>query len=221
MLTRHRLKVMDLRRLRTFVTVAEQGTVSKAALRLRIAQPALSRQIQDLERELGVRLFDRVGRRLVLTTEGDQLLGDCRSILGHVAALGQRAQFLQRGDAGVLKVAATPQMIDGVFSTFLPRYAQRNPNVQIKLTEAVGPHMLAMLERGELHVGISALQLVQADNHPFASFPLPPVEFLAACHASLRLAPSTSVASHHTVCFCWNRVSWFARLSTRPLVLRD
>ena len=55
---------MDLRHARTFVTVVELGTVSKAALRLRIAQPALSRQIIDLEQELGLQLFDRVGRRL-------------------------------------------------------------------------------------------------------------------------------------------------------------
>lgn len=73
---------MDLRRTRTFVTVAELGTVSKAAQKLRIAQPALSRQISDLEQELGFRLFDRVGRRLALTSEGEQFLGDCRGLLG-------------------------------------------------------------------------------------------------------------------------------------------
>ena len=55
---------MDLRHLRTFVAVAELGTVSKAALHFRTAQPALSRQISDLEQELGLTLFDRVGRRL-------------------------------------------------------------------------------------------------------------------------------------------------------------
>ena len=69
---------MDLRHARTFVTVAELGTVSRAAMHLRIAQPAFSRQIGNLEQELGLRLFDRVGRRLVLTGEGEQLLGDCR-----------------------------------------------------------------------------------------------------------------------------------------------
>ena len=72
---------MDLRHARTFVTVAELGTVSKAAQHLRIAQPALSRQISDLEQELGIKLFDRVGRRLMLTGEGEQLLGDCRALL--------------------------------------------------------------------------------------------------------------------------------------------
>ena len=79
---------MDLRQLRTVVTVVEQGTVSKAALRLHIAQPALSRQIKDLEQELGLKLFDRVRRRLVLTGEGEQLLGDCRTVLAAVVVGG-------------------------------------------------------------------------------------------------------------------------------------
>ena len=61
---------MDLRQLRTFVTVAEQGTVSRASAALRVAQPALSRQIQDLENELGIKLFDRIRRRLILTDRG-------------------------------------------------------------------------------------------------------------------------------------------------------
>src|SRR5262245_28607558 len=138
MLNRHKLGPMDLRHLRTFVTVAEQGTVSKAALRLRIAQPALSRQISDLEQELGIKLFDRVRRRLVLTGEGEQLLGDCRTVLGAVGSLSQRAHLFRRGDSGILRVAATPQTIEGVLSTFLHRFAERRPNVQIKLTEAVG-----------------------------------------------------------------------------------
>jgi LysR family transcriptional regulator, nitrogen assimilation regulatory protein len=113
---RHNLPGMDLRQLRTFVTVAEQGSVSKASTRLRIAQPALSRQIKDLEQDLGIRLFDRIRRRLVLTVEGEQLLGDCRGILGGVGSLTERAQLLRRPDAGTLKVAATPQTIDGVLS---------------------------------------------------------------------------------------------------------
>jgi DNA-binding transcriptional LysR family regulator len=185
---------MDLRHVRTFVTVAEQGTVSKAALSLRVAQPALSRQINDFEVELGIRLFDRIRKRLVLTGEGERLLADCRNILSAVDSLGERAQLLRRADAGVLKVAATPQMIDGVFSAFLHRYAARFPNVQIKLSEALGhSDLVPKLERGELHLGISLLQGIQAEKHEFGSFPLPPIEFLAAGHASLRLGTAGNV----------------------------
>jgi DNA-binding transcriptional LysR family regulator len=184
---------MDLRHLRTFVTVAEQGTVSKAALSLRVAQPALSRQIADLEIELGIRLFDRIRRRLVLTGEGERLLADCRNILSAVNSLGEQAELLRRADAGVLRVAATPQMIDGVFSTFLHRYAARFPKVQIRLSEAVGTEPLAKLERGELHLAINFLQAVQAESHEFESFPLPPIEFLAASHESLRLGSGGNI----------------------------
>ena len=184
---------MDLRHLRTFVTVAEQGTVSKAALSLRVAQPALSRQIAELEVELGIKLFDRIRRRLVLTGEGERLLADCRNILSAVNSLGERAELLRRADAGVLRVAATPQMIDGVFSTFLHRYAARFPKVQIKLSEAVGTEPLAKLERGELHLAINFLQAIQAENHEFESFPLPPLEFLAASHESLRLGSGGNI----------------------------
>jgi DNA-binding transcriptional LysR family regulator len=183
---------MDLRRLRTFVTVAEEGSVSKAALRLHITQPALSRQIQDLQQELGLRLFDRVGRHLVVTSEGEQLLGDCRSLLGYASALSERAQLLRHGDSGVLKVAASPVQIEAVLSTFLHRYAQRYPKVQMKLVEAVGPDILVMLERGEVHLGI-LLQAVQPDERLFDSYPVPPVELLAACHPSLRLKRGNAI----------------------------
>src|SRR5947207_13420442 len=109
---------MDLRRLRTFVAVAELGTVSKAAVRLRIGQPALSRQIGDLQQELGLRLFDRVGRRLVLTAQGEELLTDCRRVLTDLNAVHERADVLRRGDSGVLKVAAPPHTIESVLSGF-------------------------------------------------------------------------------------------------------
>src|SRR5215468_2435007 len=184
---------MDLRHLRTFVTVAEQGTVSKASVRLRIAQPALSRQIKELEEELGLKLFDRVRRRLVLTGEGEQLLGDCRSVLGAVGSFSDRAQQLRQVDTGILKVAVSPQTLESVFSTFLHQYAKRRPNVQIKLTETVGPDLLALVERGEVHITVSMMRSIPRDNHPFESFPLPPVDFFAACRTSLQLGSAGNV----------------------------
>jgi DNA-binding transcriptional LysR family regulator len=184
---------MELRHLRTFLAVVEQGTVSKASLRLRIAQPALSRQIKELEDELGLRLFDRVRRRLVLTGEGEQMLGNCRTILGAVWSFSEAAQRLRRADTGVLKVAVTPQTLEGVFATFLHQYAKQRPNVKIQLTEAVGSNLLALLERGEVHISISAMRSIPGDHHPFESFPLPPVDFLAACHTSLQLGGAGNV----------------------------
>jgi len=166
---------MDARRLRTFVTVAESGSVSKAAVRLRIGQPALSRQIGDLQHELGLRLFDHVGRGLVLTAEGEQLLADCRRVLTDLDAVRERAEVLRGGDRGVLKVAAPPHTIESVLARFLPRYAERCPNVHVQITEALGPSQTAMLERGEAHVGI---RLYRADPR-FESRLLPPADALA------------------------------------------
>jgi DNA-binding transcriptional LysR family regulator len=176
---------MDLRHTRTFVTVAELGTVSKAAQRLRIAQPALSRQIGALEQELGLKLFDRVGRRLRLTGEGEQLLADCRGLLNYAAGVEDRARDLRRGDVGVLKVAATPLHIEGVFSQFLHRYAERYPNVQVKVTEGSGLEILAMLERGEIHLGQMLPHGVALDDGRFGSQALEPAELLAAWHPTM------------------------------------
>jgi DNA-binding transcriptional LysR family regulator len=198
---------MDLRHTRTFVTVAELGTVSKAAQRLRIAQPALSRQISDLEQELGLKLFDRVGRRLLLTGEGEQLLNDCRGLLNYASAIGERAQQLRHGDTGVLKVAATPLHIEGVFSQFLHRYGQRYPNVEVKVTEGSGLEILTMLERGEIHLGQMLPYAVPLDDGRFASRLLQPAELLAAYHPSLVLGRRGAID--------------VGRLSPHPLLLLD
>ncbi len=174
---------MDLRRLRTFVAVAELGTVSKAAVRLRIGQPALSRQIIDLQQELGLRLFDHVGRGLVLTAEGEQLLVDCRRVLTDFDVVRERAEVLRRGDRGVLKVAAPPHTIESVLSRFLPQYTERFPNVHVELSEALGHEQTAMLERGEVHFGIR----LEQGGPRFDSRVLPPAEALAAGATSLEL----------------------------------
>ncbi|MCD6042863.1 MAG: hypothetical protein K0R40_2466 [Burkholderiales bacterium] len=184
---------MDLRQVRTFVTVAELGTVRKAAERLHVAQPALSRQIAQLEDELALKLFDRVGRRLLLTGEGEQLLGDCRGLLNYARAVGEQAQFLRRGDVGVLRVSATPHLIEGIFPDFLRHYAARYPRVQVRLVDGAGPELLAMLERGEIHLAQSAVRAITPDEQRFGSLPLAPMEMLAACHPKLKLGADGAV----------------------------
>jgi DNA-binding transcriptional LysR family regulator len=184
---------MEIKHARTFVTVAELGTVSKAAVRLRLTQPALSRQISGLEQELGLKLFDRVGRRLVLTGEGEQLLNDCHGLLSYASALGERAQLLKRGDTGVLKVAASPQFIEGAISNFWRHYEKRYPNVELKLIEAIGTDVLTLLERGEVHLGQQLVDAVAPGDRRFASHPLASVDLLAACHPSLALGHGKEV----------------------------
>ena len=199
---------MDLKRTRTFVTVAELGTVSKAAQHLRIAQPALSRQISEFEHELGIKLFDRVGRRLILTGEGEQLLSDCRTLLSFALTVSERASQLQRGDSGVLKIAASPQIIEGVISEFLRRYAKRYPNVKVRLTEAIGwADILGMLERGDIHLGQNLQRAVQPGDNRFASYPLEPVDLLAACRLTTKLGGNGKIE--------------ISRLAAYPLLLLD
>src|SRR5919112_6027453 len=181
---RNRNATMDLRRLKTFVTIAELGTVSKAAVHLRIGQPALSRQISDLQQELELRLFDRVGRRLVLTAQGEQLLVDCRRVLTDLNSVHERAAALRRGDSGRLKVLAPPHTIESVLSGFLPRYAESFPQVHLELTEALGPEQPALLERGEAHVGI---RIDPGDDPRFETRVLQSADVLAVSAASVEL----------------------------------
>lgn len=178
---------MDLRHARTFVTVAEVGTVSKAAVRLHVAQPALSRQIANLEHELGFRLFDRVGRRLLLTGEGEQLLEDCRHLLNSADSLRERARLLLGGETGTLKVAASPQFIEAVLAGFLHRYHGRYPNVEVKVIEAIAwSDTFGMLERGEVHLGQNLLRALNPGDTRFAVHPLQAVDVLAAAREPLK-----------------------------------
>src|SRR3954447_133589 len=181
----YELRDMDLRRLRTFVTIAEQGTVSKAALRLHISQPGLSRQIQDLQHEFKLRLFERVGRKLVLTTEGEELLVSCRNLLRQADSVTEHAQLLRGGDTGVLRVATSPAQI-AVLAKFLPQYAVRYPNVQVRLVEAVGA-AVRLLDRGEVHVALSVLEAAAVQDSHFGIYPVAPLGLLAACRSSYSL----------------------------------
>ena len=148
---------MELRHLRYFVSVAEAGSVSQAALQVHISQPALSRQIRDLEAELGLRLFDRVGRRIRLTAEGQDLLERSRDVLAQADAIGERARDLAAGAVGRLRVGATPQTMQSVIAAFLPRYRRTRPGVEIILTEAGGVRLLDLLAHGDMHLAVGGI----------------------------------------------------------------
>src|SRR5262249_43627805 len=124
-----------LRHLRAFVTIVDAGGFGRAGGRLNISQPALSRQIRALEIALDVQLFDRIGRRVQLTSEGEDLLQRARRLLTEVESLGERARALKSGQTGVLRLGASPQVIETLLADFLPRYRRRHPGVEVRLVE--------------------------------------------------------------------------------------
>ena len=95
---------MELRHLRYFVAVGEEQHYGRAARRLRVAQPALSRQIQDLEKELGFKLFERLPRGVKLSAAGKLFLDDARRILQEVSEAAVRASRVASGRSGTLRV---------------------------------------------------------------------------------------------------------------------
>ena len=150
-------KKMNLSHLRTFAAIVDAGGIHRAAARLHLTQPAASRQIQALEAELGVLLFDRIGRRLYLTSEGEDLLGRSRRLLSEVESLSERASALSKGDTGILRVGATPMVIENTLSGFLEHWRSRHPSVEVRLIEDGGNALPRRLDHGEIHFGIMAV----------------------------------------------------------------
>ena len=124
---------LDLRQLRYFVTVARLEHVGRAADQLNISQSPLSRQIQQLEAQLGLTLFDRERQRIHLTHEGRDFLRDAEALLAHAATLERRAQAVAGGHGGLIRVG----FVEGaVYAAHLPRIAkawrQRYPKVEVE-----------------------------------------------------------------------------------------
>jgi len=186
--------------LRTFVTVVDSAGIHRAVTRLHLSQPAASRQIAALEAALGVPLFDRIGRRLKLTAEGEGLLRLSRRLLGEVEAFSERAAALKKGETGILRVAATPMVIENILSNFLGQYRRRYPGIEVQLVEEGGVAMPRRLELGDVHLALMAV-----DDDRFRIRLLYPVHGVAV------------VAKDHK--FSRRRTIEVAELADQPLLL--
>lgn len=173
---------MNLRYLQTFISVADVGSIARVGTRLSVSQPAASRQILALEAELGVQLFDRIGRRLRLTAEGEDLLRQSRRVLMETDLLNARARALKGGHTGILRVGATPMAIETTLSVFTSGYQQRYPGVEVRLVEDGGLRLFNRLEQGDVH-----LALVVPDSR-FCHRLLYPVHNLAVLSSKHRLS---------------------------------
>ncbi len=146
---------MDIPQIRYFSAVAENLSFSGASERLNISQSALSRQIRLLEAELGVQLFDRIGRTIALTPAGEDLLQRCQGVLSDVEAIGRRAREISSGAAGRLRIGATPQTLESVVAGFLPSFRTSHPDVEVTLVEDGSARLSDLLERGRLDLAIA------------------------------------------------------------------
>ena len=165
---------MNFKNLQTFVTICECGTASRAATKLRVTQPALSRRIKALQEELGLTLFDNLGRRLLLTREGEEFLRHSRALLGQADAVLATGRALGSGRAGILRVGGAPHTLAALFPSFVATYEKQNPGVQVRLFEAGAAKLMTMIEDGDLHFAIT----LALGHHSLAKRPLPPVQLL-------------------------------------------
>ncbi|MEV0442116.1 LysR substrate-binding domain-containing protein [Streptomyces spectabilis] len=147
---------MELRQLRYFLTVVEEANFTRAAARLHVAQPGVSAQVRQLERELGQRLLDRSGRTVTVTEAGAAVLPYARAALAAVEGMRQTAdEFtgLLRGRVTLGVVSGSATGMFGV-AELLADFHDEHPHVEIALTEDTSERMLAALRAGELDVAL-------------------------------------------------------------------
>lgn len=145
---------MDLRHLRYFLAVADYGSVAAAARQLHIVQPAVSRQIRDLEEELGAMLFSRSAKGVELTAAGEQFALDARRLLIDMASARQRALRVAQGQAGSLRIGVSPNY--SWHPTILSRiYAFRraHPEIQLRIEPMLSGRQIEAMAAGELDGG--------------------------------------------------------------------
>ena len=154
---------MELRQLRYFVAIAEQGGFSRAAEQLHVSQPPLSTQIKDLEEEIGARLFNRSNRGVSLTRAGQVFYDEARAILTRLQ--GARAKTLQadRGDVGLLSVGFVSIADYGILPPALKSFRAQFPLVEIQLHELTTDAQIRELRGSRLDLGLGLAPVAEPD----------------------------------------------------------
>lgn len=178
---------MELRHLRYFTAVAEAENVSRAALKLHVSQPALSRQIRDLEEELGFLLFERSAKSVRLTGAGRVFLTGSRAVLQRAGDAVQAARAIATGGRGELHIGYAPTLTVRIMPPTLRAFQVAMPRVRVKLHDLTTEEMLAGVRGGKLQLAFTvrpgaaalrglkfeeiardSLRLAVAPKHPLA-----------------------------------------------------
>ncbi|WP_295482008.1 LysR family transcriptional regulator [uncultured Pseudomonas sp.] len=197
--------MLDLRKLRYFLTVAEELHFGRAALRLHLAQPPLTRQISAMEAELGFRLFDRTSRTVTLTPQGRSFLPYARAVLEQVELAQVMADKLAAGRAGQLALGyASSIALSDLFSQALQAFAQRFADVQLTLVEGASVSQWSQIADGRIDIGMSRMQ-PPCERSDIQSLSLGDEPLVAAISSDSPLAAQAQVT--------------LAELSEHPLIL--
>ncbi|MEM9219515.1 MAG: LysR substrate-binding domain-containing protein [Cyanobacteria bacterium P01_F01_bin.150] len=176
---------IELRQMRYFVAVAEELNFTRAAERLQIAQPPLSRQVQALEQSLGIMLLERTNRKVALTPAGAVFLEECRQVLAQVERSVSLAQQVAHGETGKLVVGFEGAAHNELILKIIRQFRAQFPNVDLVMQEMASGKQVDALERRKIDVGLiepiasrddielmallsEPLMVAMYDHHPLA-----------------------------------------------------
>jgi DNA-binding transcriptional LysR family regulator len=146
---------MELRHLRYFIMAADEANISRAAARLNVSQPAVSRQIRHLEGELGVALFKREPQGLRLTPAGEVALAQAKSVLRKAQQFTESMQaFSEAGSQVTLKVGFIPTALPGLLAEGLKHFNRAHEKICIQISEMPPANQIAELRRGEIDLAL-------------------------------------------------------------------
>jgi DNA-binding transcriptional LysR family regulator len=204
---------MELRHLRYFLAVGEEQHYGRAARRLRVAQPALSRQIQDLEEEIGFKLFERLPRGVKLSAAGKLFLEDARRILLDVNEAAARAGRVALGRSGTLRVGFTENASwQGVVPESFRRFRELRPDAELQLRPSGSLEQLKGIQSGRLDAGF-VFNMPKTDPE----LELLPVAVQHIELASLRRHPLTKLKNLRLRALTEATFVWFPRRESPAL----
>ena len=176
---------MELHQLRYFCAVADTRSFSRAALHCHVSQPSLSQQIRKLEEELGVRLFDRLGRTIRLTNSGEAFLPRARAVLRELEAARGDVDVQKESVSGAVTIGVIPTVSPYLLPPHLAQFSKKFPQAQLSVVEEITPILLEHVRAATIDLAVLALPV---RGNEFESFPMLTEPLFAAVPKRHRLA---------------------------------
>jgi len=183
------MSMPTLQQLRYFVAIADSGSFGVAADEQFVSQPALSAQIKELERKLGVMLFERTNRGVLLTTHGDEVLKRARAVLQEMVGLVEATKHDGKHLRGEIGLGVIPTLAPYILPDVVRSFKTSHPDAELRIFEMTTNKLLDSLRRGEIDLGLLALPVFSDE---FLTAPIAEDKFLLAMPTNHELASSKS-----------------------------